>query len=479
MREPDTPLLCKRRFAKLRGSIGDYDAHLKRLGSEDLAVSNGLIYRMSLPSSSQQIVEAGSPLRPSPRDSCFLSVVAEELPKSPISNEVLKPAKDVDQKGRTLKQISYIEAQRYKSLQMQRELVMAAGLRFEVPGWEYFQARVKSISEMKEDGYQMESIRLELDRRYYNMFKTVDEFISSLKVYLSRTLDEQKKEIFNSLLTEVTQNSDNFNDLESKLKEIVRFQNVKERVYSKKLLPELEAFKKLFKFSEEFSQEFFGMISSKINYINLANIKSDLNKIISSTFSTLVAAPKVFPSELHRFFLQSYTKMNIFQVLKAPTSTGMYTPALQPLPQSIMLNKYPKPFTFDFSKPPSQLGQASTDKERIFNLIQNIDKHLLVVSSKNQFKIIETKMVDEACNVSEQNSACSKNHTTDQMMTRSVYSSEDFTGVFDIQSLAVTRYEGQIYLIFGGSKAVGRVLSRISWCLDSRTPCFRLEKPPG
>ena len=67
----------------------------------------------------------------------------------------------------------------------------------------------------------------------------------------------------------------------------------------------IDAFKKLFKFSNEFPQEFFGMITSKVANVDLRIIKEESSKALLASLSQILSAPKAFPSELMRFFEQT------------------------------------------------------------------------------------------------------------------------------------------------------------------------------
>ena len=67
----------------------------------------------------------------------------------------------------------------------------------------------------------------------------------------------------------------------------------------------LIAFQELFTFVKEFKNESYSLILSRLADLNIAAMKKQLDDFAGRNLNRLYDAPKAFPTELYRFFLNN------------------------------------------------------------------------------------------------------------------------------------------------------------------------------
>lgn len=238
-----------------------------------------------------------------------------------------------------------------KSFDVQRAILQRVDIKMEKDD-NLSTTRVERLIKLGEPGLHLEQITVEVEKRYEAMFVGFNSLIDSLKNHITTILNEQKKEFFNSLLAEKTQNSSNFNTLITKLNEVVFLGHTEGRGLSH-VKQSLEAFKLFFKFSDSFKEDFYGMISSKLVNFDLKNIQNDVAKFFSQILSQSLLPPTVFPTELIRFFEQvqeqSKTAQNFGQ------DCGNYLSISSKYPSSVQMNLKESTLDFDLHKSGSTL----------------------------------------------------------------------------------------------------------------------------
>jgi hypothetical protein len=226
-----------------------------------------------------------------------------------------KSVKILEQVPQAIKrQLTKIQQDKAKSISVQTTLLAKAGIKMDSTDFVMTNAHKDKVAKLEETGLALEMITLEVEKRYEAMFLNYNTLIDSLKSYISNILNEQKKDLFNSLLATKTQNANNFNTLWTKLYEAAFLSGTEARS-SPQVVKTLEAFRLFVKFSEDFKEDFYSMISSKLANHDIKNIQLDVSRLFTQLFSQSLIPPKRFPTELITFFETIHDKSKTSQYL--------------------------------------------------------------------------------------------------------------------------------------------------------------------
>jgi hypothetical protein len=166
------------------------------------------------------------------------------------------------------------------------------------------QKYVTKVSELKTLGflgYRLEEMRLSIEKRYEFMLNDLNIKLESLKKYFNTLINEVKGEAFNSIVNEKEHNLSNIKEyLEDRLFKIK--QGEENGSIDKDNNLDETSFKNFFDFFENFKEECFNMVVSKSSNLNTEHLKKQLFAFKGRNLESLLNAPKVFMSQLFRFF---------------------------------------------------------------------------------------------------------------------------------------------------------------------------------
>ena len=356
--------------------------------------------------------------------------------------------------------ISLIQKEKAKSIKTQREILDKLGIKLEEPiEGKKREAHIERVLKMKENGLQLEKITLEVEKRYETMFSGFNSLIESLKTFIVELLNEQKKELFLNLVSEKEQNRLNFETLENKLFETVFLDNIKGKSVTY-VQQSLEAFKNLFTFSEEFAEEFYGMVSSRLVSFDIQKMQDDVTKFFGQKLSQSLVAPKVFPTELIRFFEQSNAKDSLPDATGTGSECGNCIQAEVAFPHSLSISKPDKPLCMLTSSTVEQDDEGSPTadtkpKLRKYLLHTWIDKRTILTASRKRFYV---HRLVEGITKSEIKTE------GDEMVTLTIAEGNDFSLVYEsplvctdresINSICFASVNGKPFILCGTSDSV-------------------------
>lgn len=296
--------------------------------------------------------------------------------------------------------------------------------------------RVKRLVKMGDLGLRIEEITLGLERRYESMFCSFDAVVTELQTYLDSFLNNQKKEIFSSLVLEKNQNHSNFQALEARLFEV--FEKGGEKFYTNEKT--FSAFTEMLEFTKVFRDDFYSLISSRLTPINLKELKSDLSRELLNKFNSMNIAPRAFPSELLRFFEQKdRTSMRIDQ---RTLYHGTKIKVDDIFPEGMNIDRC-------LHQIPLHLVHKIKSREnpRSFSILGWLDKSSLVVASNCQLKIFSMSLDQKLLSKPE------FRRLTQQSQLQ-YDSGRLFDDTLQIQCIEATKFEGHSYILLGCNRSV-------------------------
>lgn len=232
--------------------------------------------------------------------------------------------------------------------------------------------RMTDLANLGHYGVTIEELRLNIERRYELMMADVENKLKTIREYFMKLLDESVAEFSNNLLFHKTQNLANLKDLE---KDLNSLKNKEKKKPPKGIVFDIytdESLDNLFSFMNSFREEFFSLILSKCLLKNSEELREFLQKFKNQYLSNLVQGPKMFPSELFRYFENEVKRKNI------PQSRNYGKVVTSSCPSN--------EFSTDFSKSQCVIETQLETKLRSPILIP-INKSLFVAASHNQFVI--------------------------------------------------------------------------------------------
>lgn len=336
-----------------------------------------------------------------------------------------------------------IQKQKAKSMIVQKLVLDRLGIKLPTPENRSPGALISMVQNLGEYGLKLERMALEIEKRYEAMFTDLDYFIDSLKEFIVQQLDEHKYELLERLVAEKTQNKDNFDKLETQLFDLsAKQKQIIEGGYHPQVKHKLAAFRQFFDFSDEFAEEFYGMISSKMLTFNVANVQEQLSKQLGSVIFDGIKAPKAFPTELIRFFEQLQMKL--------PTMTPTEIDA-----GSVIYNKTNFPYSLrispveivKFSQPFG--SQSEAGDSRRFSLLSWVDNRTLLIGTRESYQLCSFTRTFESC---AEDQDVSQIPYGIQLDTK--HRSNPFPPEFSVESLVNLVIEKTRYIIVGGNNSV-------------------------
>lgn len=168
------------------------------------------------------------------------------------------------------------------------------------------QKYTKKPSELKNLGplsVKLESMKVSIEKRYEYMLYDLNQRLEAIKKYFNNMVNEVKGDAFNSIVNEKDQNlsniKENLENILMKIKETGDDASVAEKANND---AKEKSFYEFFEFFENFKEDCFNSIVSKASTLNLDYLKKQLGAFKSSHLENLLTAPKVFTSNLLRFF---------------------------------------------------------------------------------------------------------------------------------------------------------------------------------
>lgn len=303
---------------------------------------------------------------------------------------------------------------------------------------------ISLVQNLGEYGLKLERMALEIERRYETMFTDLDYFIDSLKDFIINLLDEHKRELLERLVAEKIQNKDNFEKLETQLFDLSsKQQNIQVGGYHPQVKHKLAAFRSFFDFSDEFAEEFYGMVSSKMLTFNVASVQEQLSKQLGNIIFDGIKAPKAFPTELMRFFEQLQMKL--------PTMMPVNIEA-----GSVIHNRSAFPYSLRIQPaevvnfPGSGEAQKPGEGSRKFSFLSWVDNKSLLIATKFDFQLCGLTRKSEGF-VEDQD--CSNYAFGSHLDTK--YRSNLISPDFCIEAITNLNIENTRYIVVGGKQSVG------------------------
>lgn len=168
------------------------------------------------------------------------------------------------------------------------------------------QKYTKKPSELKNLGplsVKLESMKVSIEKRYEYMLYDLNQRLEAIKKYFNNMINEVKGDAFNSIVNEKDQNlsniKENLENILMKIKETGEEASLAEKANNE---AKEKSFYEFFEFFENFKEDCFNSIVSKASTLNLDYLKKQLGAFKSSHLENLLTAPKVFTSNLLRFF---------------------------------------------------------------------------------------------------------------------------------------------------------------------------------
>lgn len=159
-------------------------------------------------------------------------------------------------------------------------------------------------------GLDVEEMRVGIERKYEDMLNTLKQKLDRLKHYFNSILDNLKVEFNQQMINEKQQNLENLKKLESILQSAMELaQGERKEKSAQNFMTENEtkliALQDLFTFVKEFKEESYSLILSRLADLNTFKMKKQLDDFVGQNLNRLYDAPKAFPTELYRFFLNN------------------------------------------------------------------------------------------------------------------------------------------------------------------------------
>jgi hypothetical protein len=353
-----------------------------------------------------------------------------------------RPPNTVSDQIRTV--LKELQKQKSQSLAVQKSVLERLGIRLPAGDTRTYGDLISLVQNLGDYGLKLEKMSLEIEKRYETMFTDLDFFIDSLKEFITNQLDDHKSELLQRLVAEKTQNKDNFEKLEAQLFDLSSKQKrISEGGYHPQVKNKLAAFRGFFDFSEEFTEEFYAMISSKMLNFNVNNVKEQLSKTLGNVIFDGIKAPKAFPTELMRFFEQLQMKLPTM----VPTNIDS---------GSVISNKIQFPYSLRIS-PGETLrytglseSQNLADGSRKFSLLSWVDNKALVIGTKDHFELCLLNRVFEPYAEDQDTS----NYTLGYQLDIK-YKSDPYSNGFCPETISNLNIENNRYLMVGGKQSVG------------------------
>ena len=303
------------------------------------------------------------------------------------------PSKQQMYKARILE----IEREKAKLENKMKSVLDKIGLKIPAQTTQEVNARINRLTELKENGLNIQKISLELEVRYENMLGVAYRMMQELKNSLSVIFDDNFKEIATSISNEMSQNRANFEALEFKLYEARQTAHENQTKRPDSSFP-LEAFKQFFTFEQEFAEEFYGSIASRIQPMDIKVIQSEMSKYFSYRFNQSIVAPKSFATELIRFFENMQARHFLFDTINPEYGTAIVSNG--PYPHALNLSKSERSYYLPLGKTQPQISKsrhggaedlkAEEQRTRRYSIQHWLDNKMLLVANQHFFRIYST-----------------------------------------------------------------------------------------
>lgn len=296
-------------------------------------------------------------------------------------------------------------------------------------------------------GYKLEELRLSIEKRYEHMMNEINQKLEIVKTYFNSLINEVKSENFNQIIDEKETNLANIKDsLEDKL--IKSLANKEKTGYDLDHNNTKNSFIAFFDFFENFKEECFNSIVSKCAVLNIENLKKQLKNFKSSNLENILAAPKVFASNIFRLFESADQNPSSTSSNETKTFGDVFQENRETVDfcQINRANYRYDPDLNSFSKAP---------------LVSVINKDYLLIATRNKFKIVKYLYSNNEFNVPKskfyQNVFKEKG---DRLNFTDVFNSTDLKDVkrdepLSYHSVCTAKIsEEMYYILLGGSNSV-------------------------
>ena len=337
-----------------------------------------------------------------------------------------------------------IQRQKTKSLLVQKLVLDRLGIKLPTVDNRSQGDLISLVQNLGEYGLKLERMALEIEKRYEAMFTDLDYFIDSLKEFVVQLLDDHKQELLERLVAEKIQNKDNFDKLENQLFDLASKQRqIQEGGYHPQVKHKLAAFRNFFDFSDEFAEEFYGMVSSKMLNFNVASVQDQLSKQLGSVIFDGIKAPKAFPTELMRFFEQLQMKIPSMTPSEIDAGSVIYNKANFPYSLRISpaeIIKFSQPFG----------SQSEAGDSRRFSVLSWVDNKSLLIGTRDSYQLCSLTRTFEG--LAEDQDA---SHLVYGIHLDTKHRSNPFSAEFSVETLVNLMVEKTRYVIVGGKNSVG------------------------
>ena len=311
-------------------------------------------------------------------------------------------------------------------------------------------SKVSELKKLGELGLKLEEMRVSIEKRYEYMLNDLNTKLESLKKHFNNIINDAKGEAFNSIVNEKDHNLSNIKEyLEEKLLKYIQSENnPNASAADKDAQQNIEgSFHDFFAFFHDFREECFGMIVSKITNLNLENLKNQIQHFKSKYLESILNAPKVFTSQLFRYFEDSL-KQNPEQKQHVTKGFGDVLSIKQEFTDSANFSKLGR-----FYDP--ELNCKSKTP-----MISIINKDYLVVVSRDRFRIAGYQYSNSGAKIPKSRFYTNTHNDTGEELTFSdVYCSEasfdDKGEVVSYHSVCAARTQDDNYcILLGGNDCV-------------------------
>lgn len=230
---------------------------------------------------------------------------------------------------------------------------------------------------------KLESMRVSIEKRYEYMMHDLNQRLEALKKFFNNMINEVKGEAFNSIVNEKDQNLSNIKEnLESILYKIRNSDELTDEDKEYNLAKE-RSFAEFFEFFDNFKEDCFNSIVSKASTINLENLKKQLLNFKSKNLENLLTAPKVFTSNLLRFFELESKQNKEKKPSEAKKFGDVLTSNQEISAEYFKFNRY------------DELYDPELNSKSKTPMICVINNKLLVVATRDKFRIVQYQYTSE------------------------------------------------------------------------------------
>ena len=371
--------------------------------------------------------------------------------KQPTKREENDPAKEKALDD----QLTLLNKLKLVSLQKQEEIINSNNIpnkkelinNFNTSKIKYT-TKINEVKSLGNLGFKLEEMRLRIENRYEFMLHDLNQKLETIKKFFNNLINDVKGEAFNSIVNEKDHNLSNIKEyLEDKLMKIKEGKNTSNSDDTD--YESVEAsFNDFFDFFGNFTEECFGLIASKSSNLNIENLKKQLQAFKSRNLDSLLNPPKVFTSELFRFFEGGSKNIEDLKK-KEKISFGDFLDIDQTRNEDIKFMKSPSNFD------PELNSKSKTPMTHIIN-----EKYLLI-ATRDKFRISSYSYSSNDQNVPKSKFYQTvHNEKGEKLNTKDVYCSTDLemninSEMGSYHSICTARHSDDSYFIMlGGNNCV-------------------------